>query len=64
MHCSLSAQIYTYVKYNFGVEMNFENIAFFSFVELGKYSDIIAVYHSPKLDIYIYIPSLHRVRTF
>jgi len=51
MHCSLSAQICTYVKYSFGVEMNLQNIAFFSFVELGKYSDIVAIHHSTKLNI-------------
>jgi len=35
--------------------MNFENIASFSFAELGKYSDIVAIDHSLKLYIYIYI---------
>lgn len=28
-----------------------ENIAFFSFVELGQYSDTVAIDHSPKLNI-------------
>jgi len=38
--------------------MNFENIASFSFAELGKYSDIVAIDHSLKLYIYIYIYTL------